>query len=399
MNNFVYHNPTKIIFGREILAGLGAEAALWGKKCLLVYGRQSIKQTGLYGTVVQSLRDAEVKVAEHAGVKPNPTLAHARAGVAAARQSGAEVVVAVGGGSVIDEAKAIAAGALHECDVWEFYCQRAKPQRKLPLLTVLTLPATASEANGGTVLTNEVTGQKFGFMDPVLYPNVSFLDPTLTFSLPREQSVYGAVDAFSHLLEGYMTGEQGWTPVQDRYAEGLFKTILETIDRIIADGRDYDARATMMWAASLAWNGLGTAGIGTYSMPNHALGHAIGALYDLAHGATLSLVIPAWMECEMESHLGRLARFGREVMGASARNDRDAARTGIEALRKQFSRIGAPTSFADIGIVPDVTALTGKARELAQLWGMNDYTPERIGRIFRSCLKIDGKQTTKGDER
>jgi alcohol dehydrogenase YqhD (iron-dependent ADH family) len=326
-------------------------------------------------------------------VKPNPTLAHAREGVAAARQSCAEVVVAVGGGSVIDEAKAIAAGALHECDVWEFYCQRAKPQRKLPLLTVLTLPATASEANGGTVLTNEVTGQKFGFMDPVLYPNVSFLDPTLTFSLPREQSVYGAVDAFSHLLEGYMTGEQGWTPVQDRYAEGLFKTILETIDRIIADGRDYDARATMMWAASLAWNGLGTAGIGAYSMPNHALGHAIGALYDLAHGATLSLVIPAWMECELESHLGRMARFGREVMGASSPNDRDAAKTGIEALRKQFSRIGAPTSFADIGIIPDVTALTGKAHELAQLWGMNDYTPERIGRVFRNCLKTDGKQT------
>ncbi|HSH12609.1 MAG TPA: iron-containing alcohol dehydrogenase, partial [Desulfurivibrionaceae bacterium] len=218
MQNFVLHQTTKIIFGRETIAKIGPETAAFGHKVLLVYGCGSIKRNGIYLQVVESLAAAGLTVVEHGGVKSNPVLSHVRAGVELAKREQVEAVVAVGGGSVIDSAKAIAAGALVEHDVWQFFKGKKSIGAKLPLTCVLTLAAAGSEMNGGMVLTNEEKQQKFGIGNQVLKPEVSILDPAATFTVPATYTAYGAVDAVAHLLEFYFTTSDPETPVQDRLA-------------------------------------------------------------------------------------------------------------------------------------------------------------------------------------
>lgn len=390
MKDFTFHNPTRIVFGIGAVAGIGDATRALGRRALLVYGRDAIKRIGLHSQIVGALQAAGVEMVEHPGVQPNPLLSHAEAGIALARSEAIDVVVAAGGGSVIDEAKAIAAGALVERPIWDMYTGAFTPERALPIVAVSTIPATASEMNGGTVITNDRTHQKFGRLLPALHPAVSFLDPALTVSLPREQSAFGAVDAISHLLEGYCTHDGGWVPIQDRYAEGIILSIIESTERILQDPNDLEARATMMWGATLAWNGLGPSGLGAFGLPNHMLAHPIGGLYDLAHGATLAIVIPAWVRHTMEQSpelARRIARLGQQTLGVPAGDPRATATRSIDALEAWFKKIGAPTRMGDAKIIdPDLRALTGQALELASLWGMEGTRREDVESVYRACV-------------
>lgn len=382
MKAFTFHNPTKVVFGNgTVSAATGAAVVGAGTKVLLVYGRSSIKRNGTYDKVMAALKEAgPVEVTEFSGVKSNPCLSHLKQGVALAREARVDVVLAVGGGSVMDEAKGIAAGVFYAGDPWDFYAAKATPAQALPLIVVPTLPATASEMNAATVITNDATKEKFGFFSEHLFPKVAVMDPELTHTVPANYTAYSAVDALSHLIEGYFTGDATWTPIQDRYVEGLTKTIMEATDRILANPTDNEARSVMMWAATLAWNGLGVSGVGNMGFPNHMIEHPLSGRYDIAHGAGLSIVIPAWMRFVLDRYQEKLTRFAREVFGL------DTPEAGIDALEAWFKQIKSPTTLTEGGIpLDEIPSIADDAIKLGHLWGISDYSHEDVVRILNSA--------------
>ncbi len=387
MQNFTFWNPTRIVFGKDTVAQIGKHAQVYGRTALLVYGRSSIKASGLYDVVVRSLSEAGISFVDFGGVRSNPVLSHVRQGVELAKSKTVDLIVAVGGGSVIDEAKAIAAGARTEGEVWDFFIDKAVVQDALPVLTVLTLAATASEMNSGGVVTNEETRQKFNINSPLLFPKVSILDPTVTFSVPADYTAYSAADAICHMLEGYFTGKDTAIPLQDSMVESLIKTIMTSTRAILKNPCDYDARATMMWSASLAFNGLTTAGIGPYGFPNHMIEHSLSALYDIAHGAGLAIVLPAWMQFAAERDPDKVARFARRVFAVQEDSDADAAEKGVQALKEWLKSIGCPISLRDAGIDGDnIPRIAQNATMLAHKWRLSDYTEAVITEILRRAL-------------
>lgn len=387
MQAFEFHNPTKIIFGNGSLERVGETVAGLGQRVLLVYGRDSIKKNGVYDRLMESLKSTAIaEIIEHGGVHPNPLLSHLRAGIEIAKEQQVDVILAVGGGSVMDEAKGIAAGCFLDGDIWKLYTGVRVPDKALPLVMVPTLPATGSEMNGGSVITHDETREKFGTIHPLLQPKVSLLDPELTHTLPADYSAFGAVDAISHLLEGYFTCEDPWTPIQDRYVEGLVKTIMEATDRIMKNPEDNDARATMMWAATLAWNGLAPSGIGSFALPNHMIEHPLSGRHNIAHGAGLAIVIPAWMAMTLEENPIKFALFAERVFGIDAIDEKARARQGTDALRAWFKRIGCPTTLAEGGIpADDLEGIAEAALQLGKMWGMEMFTKDQIIEVLYSC--------------
>ncbi|MFZ5798656.1 MAG: iron-containing alcohol dehydrogenase [Desulfobulbaceae bacterium] len=383
MRNFVWHNPTKILFGSGNIPAIGPESAVFGKRCLLVYGGGSIKKSGIYDTVVSSLRDAGLEIVEHGGVRPNPLLSHVREGIARARSHRAEVIVAVGGGSVLDSAKAICAGAVVEHDVWKFFTGKKGIKSALPLTTVLTLAASGSEMNSGMVLTRDDTREKFGFGSRHLYPRVSILDPEATFTVPPDHTAYGAVDTIAHVLEFYVTKEDPATPVQDRIMEGLIINAMESCGRCLADPRDYQGRADLMWTATLALNGLTGAGVGRAGFPMHMIEHSLSALYDVAHGAGLAVVIPGWLRWRARTDTVRLEQLGSRVFGISGP---DAAAETIARLEQWFARVSCPIRLGQLGISgSEIPAIAANAVKLARVWRLEGYTAEVIEEILGLC--------------
>jgi len=387
MKNFVFHNPTKILFGKDTIPSIGSETVVFGKKALMVYGQGSIRKNGIYDQVTKSLQDAGVTIVEHSGVRSNPVLSHVHHGIALAKEHRVDAIVAVGGGSVIDSAKAMAAGALVEHDVWKFFIGKKSIKDSLPLTSVLTLAASGSEMNSGMVITNETTKQKFGFANRHLYPKVSILDPTATFSVSPEYTAYGAVDAIAHVLEYYFTNQEPYTPVQDHFMEGLVISCMDSCNRVLQNLEDYDARADLMWAATLALNGLTGAGLGKVGFPMHMIEHSLSALYNVAHGAGLSVVIPGWMAYQAPQAPDKLARFGERVFGITSGSVKKKAAAGIDALLAWFKMVNTPVSLTALHIsADDIPRIAENAVALAKIWGMKDYTAEKIEKILKLCV-------------
>lgn len=387
MQDFIFHNPTKIIFGKDRVNQLGSHAATIGSKALLVYGQNSIKTTGLYERIISDLKNHQISYIEHGGVKPNPILSHAQQGAKKAIENQCDYIIAIGGGSVIDEAKAIAAAAASQKEIWDFFTLKEPVTKALPLLVVLTVPATGSEMNGNMVITNDETQDKLGLGSPLLYPVISILDPELTNTLPLKYTAYAAVDIVSHLTESYFNNNGGWTILQQYYVEGMVKTVIEAMDKLLNHPEDYEARATFMWAATMGWNGLNTAGLGAFQMICHTLEHPVSAVYDIAHGAGLSIITPAWMKTVLPQKTEIFARFAREVFKVKENDSLIAAEQGIRFLEAWYTKIGAPTAFKQLGIEnPDINRLTELAVNAAKLKNMPGITEENVNAIYQKCL-------------
>lgn len=387
MQHFIFENPTKIIFGRETIGRIGRETVRYGRKILMVYGQGSIRRNGVYDQVTASLRDAGVDHLELGGVRSNPVLSLARRGIVLAKQGSVEAVLAVGGGSVIDTAKTIAAGVKADHDVWDFFTREKTIRDALPILTVVTLSASASEMNAAAVITKDDEAKKYSARSPFLHPRTSILDPTALYTLSPAYTAYSAVDAVTHALEGYFNNTEPENSVlQDRLVEGLIKTIMENTEAVLTNPEDYNGRANMMWAVTLAFNGLTTAGMGAVSFPAHMISHALSALHDTPHGAALSIVLPGWMEHYLARDPRKVARLGREIFGVTDTSDGPAAERGVGMLRAWFASIGAPTSLRDGGIPEgDIERLADNACGLARTWGLTDYTKSVIVGILNRC--------------
>jgi len=293
MESFEFRNPTRIIFGRGAEARVGAQAAAHAKKVLLHYGGGSIKASGLHGRVTASLREAGVEWVELPGVKPNPRLSLVHEGVRLCKQHGLGLVLAVGGGSAIDSAKAIAMGAVIDHDVWDFFLGKGEPRAALPVGTVLTIPAAGSEASTGTVVTNEDGLLKRPVNSELLYPRFSILNPELAFTLPPFQVACGASDIMAHLMERYFTVVKA-VDFTDRLLEATMKTVAQKGPRLLESPRDYDTWAELMWAGTIAHNNLlDTGRVGDWA--SHDIEHELSGIYDVAHGAGLAVIFPAWI--------------------------------------------------------------------------------------------------------
>ncbi len=389
MQNFEWETPTRVIFGMDVIDRLGSETRNWGKRALLVYGKNSIKSLGLYSAIVTQLENQGIHVVEHGGVKPNPILSHAEEGIRIARESGVDVIVAAGGGSVIDESKAIAIGALHEERLWDFYTRQAVVRRALPVVAIQTLPATSSETNGASVMTNDATGEKFSVRSIHIYPKVAFLDPQYTLSIPLQYTAYACTDIMAHLMEGYFTA-QGDYPLQDGMVEGVCRSIIWAMDRLMADSRDLEARSTLMWAGALAWNGLLKCGVTGADIPNHMIEHPLSGLYDITHGAGLSIVIPAWLKYKKNQIAPRILKFGETVLrlGPAWQALPEARRVDetIQALESWYRSIRTPISLSQAGITnADVEKMVAQALRLGAYWGVQGYTAEDIRSIYKLC--------------
>ncbi len=387
MENFVFCNPTKIIFGKGTIPEIGKEAKKYGKKALLVYGGGSIKKIGVYEQVVESLKEHGIRFIEFSGVVPNPVLSHTREGIKKAKEEHVDMIIAVGGGSVLDESKTIAAGSMVDHDVWDFFIGKATATEALPVLTVLTVAATGSEMNGNAVITNEETKQKYALMGDVTYPKVSILDPETTYTVSSAYTAYGAVDAISHIFEAYFTYSAPFTVVQDNIIEGLFRSIMACENILFENPKDYNGRAGMMWSATLALNGIPMAGMGKTGFPVHMIEHSLSAIYNIAHGAGLAIVIPAWLKYFHKERATRIAQMSRNVFGIDDPDDLEAAAKGVKHLEGWFKKIGAPVRLSDVDILEkDIPEITENVHKLAELWQMKDYTPEVIAGILKYAV-------------
>ena len=377
MFDFTFHNPTKIRFGRGKERNIGLYMREFdAKRTLLIYSSDRIKKDGLFDKVTASLKENGIEFIELGGVVSNPVLSKVYEGIELARKFNADSVLSVGGGSCLDSAKAIAAGALYEGDVWDFFTGK-DPSRALKIFDVITLAATGSEMNSGAVVTNEATKQKFSIHGDVLYPLVSVINPQLQASVSREYLVYSAADVIAHSIEGYFTASVQ-PSIINLYIEANIKTVMKTTEILLADPDDYDARAEFAWAATMALNGLTYVGTHGYSYPNHMLEHAMSAVVNCAHGAGLAVIMPAWMKWYKSRNLGAFERFAREIFGVNSADD------GIAAFKAWLSKIGAPVSLKAVGIEGEtLEEVVNLAYDYAANWRKDKlYTKENIKEIF-----------------
>lgn len=377
MFDFTFHNPTKIEFGRDKERNIGLYMREFdAKRTLLIYGSERIKKDGLFDTVAASLKENCIEFIELGGVVSNPVLSKVYEGIELARKFNADSVLSVGGGSCLDSAKAIAAGALYEGDVWDFFTGK-DPSRALKIFDIITLAATGSEMNSGAVVTNEATKQKFSIHGDVLYPLVSVVNPQLQASVSREYLVYSAADVIAHSIEGYFTASVQ-PDIINLYIEANIKTVMKTTKILLADPDNYDARAEFAWAATMALNGLTYVGTHGYTYPNHMLEHAMSAVVNCAHGAGLAVIMPAWMKWYKSRNLSAFERFAREIFGVSSADE------GIDAFKAWLSKIGAPVSLKAVGIEGEMLdEVINLAYDYATNWRKDKlYTKENIKEIF-----------------
>lgn len=351
MNNFIYNTPTKVYFGKNEEENLGKILNSYNiKKVLLHYGTSSIKKSGLYDKVINKLNSANIKYIELGGVTPNPKLSLALKGVEIVKKENVDLILAVGGGSVIDSAKLISVGAKVDHNPWLFSIKEKTPIEHIPVGVILTISAAGSDMSNSCVITNEETKEKRGFNSEENRPLFAILNPELTYSVSKYQTGCGIVDIMMHTLERYFS-ENSNTPLTDNLAIGLLKAVLEAGRVVISDPTNYNARATLMWANSLSHNGLTSCGK-NFVMSVHQLEHEVSGMFDeVAHGAGLAVLWPAWAILACEHQPEKFQRFAVEVMGITKTEDvlKDA-RDGVKALKQYFKEIGMPTSMNELNI-------------------------------------------------
>ncbi len=389
MNSFIYDIPVKVYFGRDQLSHLGAELRKFGRRVLLTYGGGSIKRNGLYDRVVSELRNADMEVYELSGIEPNPRIESVRQGVAMCKEHNIDVLLAVGGGSTIDATKFMAAGACVEHDAWEFFGAGAKPiERALPIVTILTLSATGSEMDTGGVISNLETGDKLGRLAQPLLPKVSFLDPTLTYTVSAYQTACGAADIMSHIMEVYFNMNKDLFML-DCFMEGMLKTVVKYAPIAIAEPENYEARANLMWTSSWAINGFINGGK-KKAWSCHPMEHELSAVYDITHGLGLAILTPRWMEyCLDESNVDRYVTFGVNVFGIDSSLEPMAiAREAIKRLSDFFfNTLGLKSTFTEVGIKrEDFALMAKKACRYGDIKGFKTLTERDVVNIFEMCI-------------
>jgi alcohol dehydrogenase YqhD (iron-dependent ADH family) len=353
MENFTFKNTTKIIFGKCTENQAGIEASEYGSRILLHYGGGSIKEYGIYDRVLKSLRDADLEVIELGGVKPNPRLGLVKKGIELCRKEKIDFILAVGGGSTIDSAKAIASGVPYSGDVWDFYSHKVELKEILPMGVVLTIPASGSESSTSSVITNEDGMYKRGFISELLQPKFAILNPEVTYTLPPYQTACGAADIMAHIMERYFTTVKN-VDLTDRLCEGALKAVINNVSIVLEKPEDYNARAEIMWAGSIAHNNLlGTGRIGDWG--SHKIEMEISAIYDLAHGAGLAIILPVWMKYVYKKDVERFAQFAVRVMDQEPDfyNMEKTALKGIDRLKEFFKGIGLPVTLKEANIPYD----------------------------------------------
>lgn len=350
MENFRFYNPTQLVFGKGQIEQLPKLIPSHVKKVLLVYGGGSIKKNGIYNEVQQQLTNRNIQVFELPGVEPNPRVTTVEKGATICKEEQIDFLLAVGGGSVIDCTKAISAAAKYDGDPWDLVIRKVKPKEAVPFGTVLTLAATGSEMNSGSVITNWETKEKYGWGSPLLFPQFSILDPEYTYSVPRDQTVYGIVDMMSHIFEQYFH-QPTYSPVQDRMCEGVLKTIIETAPKLMENLQSYDHRSTIMFAGTIALNGMLQMGYrGDWA--SHNIEHAISAVYDIPHAGGLAILFPNWMKHNLKHDVNRFKQFAVNVFNVKeeGKTDVEIALEGIEQLRDFWDSLGAPSRLKDYDI-------------------------------------------------
>ncbi len=385
MKDFIFHIPTKIVFGRGVFRDIGSYAALYGRRILLVAGSGSARRNGTLEGVIDSLKAANLDISLLEGVVSNPLLSKVREGISIARDRNVDTLVALGGGSVIDTAKAIAAGCLLEKgDIWDVFTCKQEIGKALPLLTVPTIAASGSEMNGYMVITNEKTRNKLASASPHIQPKVSLLDPEITFSVPKDYTAYGGIDAVCHLLEPFFNSSCSDTVLQDRIAASLIKTIMEATARACDVPDDYNARAQLMWGASLALCGLTKAGVGDHIFFMHLIEHSISALFNVAHGAGLAAIIPGWLTWKALSDPDRVLHLGKLLWPCE---EMDSYRTTVDNLVSWMSSLEAPVCLADLGItVNNHEEIADNIMVQVNLrWNRGPVSKEVILKILNHC--------------
>jgi len=354
MQSFTQHSPTEVVFGRGTENQTAALVKKYGgSKVLIVYGSGSVEHSGLLGNIEKQLTEAGITFIKHGGAVPNPHLSHAREGVKKAIEAKVDAVLAIGGGSAIDAAKAIAHGAANPgIDIWKFWLREENLTKSLPVGVILTISAAGSETSNSSVITNTETAEKRGFLTDFNRPRFAIMNPEQTFTLPKDQLANGVADIMMHTMERYFTSEtvEGKpNEMTDEIAEGLLRVVIKNGTKILENPANYDAQSEIMWAGSLSHNGI--TGLGrTMDFSVHALGHELSGKFDVAHGKSLTAMWGAWARHVKHISIPRFAQYARKVWGVTASDDNTAADEGIIATEKYFNSIGMPINFTELGI-------------------------------------------------
>lgn len=388
MDNFIFSVPTTIFFGEGQVRAFADAVKSYGDKALIVFGGGSVKKNGIYDEVTTALHAAGVDTVDHGGIEPNPRVESVRAGIDLVKKEGVDVIVPMGGGSTIDAAKLIAAGALTAADPWKIVIGEAKVTGALPICTVLTLAATGSEMDQGSVITNPETKEKLGWGSPKVLPKASLLNPAYTTTVNAYHTAAGTADIMSHTMENYFSVDDS-AYVQDSMAEGILRACRHAGPAALKDGGDIEARANLMWASSWAINGLLRKGK-AQAWSVHPMEHELSAFYDITHGVGLAILTPRWLSHVLSAKTAsKIARFGRRVFDIRSEDDVDAANEAIEALYDFFVRLGIPMSLKEVGIGEEHLAEMAKAcvdHAGGVVRGFVDLHEDDVLAIYKACL-------------
>ncbi len=391
MLNFDFCSPTYFAFGKDTEARIGElTKSFGGTKVLLHYGTGSVERSGLLDRIRKALTECAVDYVELGGVLPNPRASLVYEGIKLCRKEKVDFVIGVGGGSAIDSSKAIALGVCYDGDFWDFYDQKAEPKKALPIATVLTLAATGSEGSNSSVISNEEAGTKYGCNSELIRPVFSIMNPELTYTLPEYQTACGVVDMLSHILERYFTNTKN-VELTDRLCEAVMINLIDNAPLALENPEDYEARANLMWAGTLAHNNL--LGVGReQDWSSHQMEHELSALYDVAHGAGLAVVFPAFMKYTMKNHVMRYVQLAHRVWNIDIdfENPEETAKAGIRAFESFFASLGMPTTFEELGAkAEDIPYLAERVRIKSgdKLGFFQPLSREDIKNIYELCLE------------